>query len=193
MRLFVGDDWAEDHHDIEVMDGAGRRPAKARLPEGMPVMTRLPAIVGEPIGDDPARHASAKARKIYAGTSRITRASGKKKATLTRCVLNDRLIGALLTRAFSTLRVSPNAHAYYQRQRARGGSHNAALRQLANRLVGSRVRGTGGRPAPEGVGVDDGDPAACRHLGSPVDCSEGHARRPRRWEVTGRGAAGRRR
>ena len=24
MRLFVGDDWAEDHHDVEVMDAAGR-------------------------------------------------------------------------------------------------------------------------------------------------------------------------
>jgi hypothetical protein len=24
MRLFVGDDWAEDHHDVEVMDEAGK-------------------------------------------------------------------------------------------------------------------------------------------------------------------------
>ena len=24
MRLFVGDDWAEDHHDVELMDAAGR-------------------------------------------------------------------------------------------------------------------------------------------------------------------------
>jgi hypothetical protein len=23
--LFIGDDWAEDHHDIEVQDEAGRR------------------------------------------------------------------------------------------------------------------------------------------------------------------------
>ncbi|MGH7734468.1 MAG: hypothetical protein ACREOE_12400 [Gemmatimonadales bacterium] len=35
MRLFVGDDWAEDHHDVEVMDAAGLVPAKARLPEGV--------------------------------------------------------------------------------------------------------------------------------------------------------------
>jgi len=26
--LFVGDDWAEDHHDVELMDPAGRRLAK---------------------------------------------------------------------------------------------------------------------------------------------------------------------
>jgi len=32
--LFVGDDWAEDHHDVELMDATGRgwpRP----LPEGV--------------------------------------------------------------------------------------------------------------------------------------------------------------
>jgi hypothetical protein len=33
MRLFIGDDWAEDHHDVEVMDAAGKVLAKARLPE----------------------------------------------------------------------------------------------------------------------------------------------------------------
>ena len=34
MRLFAGDDWAEDHHDVEVMDEAGRVLAKRRLPGG---------------------------------------------------------------------------------------------------------------------------------------------------------------
>ena len=23
--LFVGDDWAEDHHDVEIVDGTGKR------------------------------------------------------------------------------------------------------------------------------------------------------------------------
>ena len=87
-------------------------------------------------GDDPARYASAKARKNYAGTSPITRASGKKKAVLARYVHNDRLIDALMSQAFTALRVSPGARAYYDRQRARGAGHNPALRQLANRLVG---------------------------------------------------------
>ena len=27
--LFVGDDWAEDHHDVEVQDEDGRRLARA--------------------------------------------------------------------------------------------------------------------------------------------------------------------
>lgn len=52
LRLFVGDDWAEDHHDIEVMDSAGGRLARARLPEGVTGMARLPPIVGEPAGED---------------------------------------------------------------------------------------------------------------------------------------------
>ena len=45
-------------------------------------------------------------------------------------------IDALMTQAFASLRVSPGARAYYDRQRARGADYNAALRQLANRLVG---------------------------------------------------------
>ena len=87
-------------------------------------------------GDDPARYASAKARKNYAGTSPITRASGKKKTVLARYVHNDRLIDALMSQAFTALRVSPGARAYYDLQRARGSGHNPALRQLANRLTG---------------------------------------------------------
>jgi transposase len=33
--IFVGDDWAEDHHDVYVMDDAGARRAARRLPEGL--------------------------------------------------------------------------------------------------------------------------------------------------------------
>jgi transposase len=87
-------------------------------------------------GDDPARYASAKARKNYAATSPITRASGKKKTVRARYVHNDRLIDALMSQAFSALQASPGARAYYDRQRARGSGHNPALRQLANRLTG---------------------------------------------------------
>ena len=87
-------------------------------------------------GDDPARYASAKARKNYAGTSPITRASGKKKTVLARHVHNDRLIDAPMSQAFTALRLSPGARAHYDRQRARGAGHNPALRQLANRLTG---------------------------------------------------------
>jgi hypothetical protein len=51
LRLFVGDDWAEDHHDVEVMDTAGRRLAKARLPEGVAGMARLHMMIGDQVGE----------------------------------------------------------------------------------------------------------------------------------------------
>jgi transposase len=96
----------------------------------------LGARVLAEFGDDHDRYACAKARKNYAATSPITRASGKKRTVAARFVHNDRLVDALMTQAFTALSNSPGARAYYDRQRARGASHNAALRQLANRLVG---------------------------------------------------------
>jgi transposase len=96
----------------------------------------LGARVLAEFGDDPDRYATAKCRKNYAATSPITRASGKKKTVLARFVHNDRLIDALMSQAFAALNASPGARAYYDQQRARGAHHNAALRQLANRLVG---------------------------------------------------------
>jgi transposase len=96
----------------------------------------LGARVLAEFGDAPGRYADAKARKNYAGTSTITRQSGKRKVALARFVHNDRLIDALITQAFCALHASPGARAYYDKQRARGLDHHAALRQLANRLVG---------------------------------------------------------
>ena len=96
----------------------------------------LGARVLAEFGDDPTRYADARSRKNYAGTSPITRASGKKKTVMARYIHNDRLIDALAGQAFAALNASPGARAYYDQQRARGISHYAALRQLANRLVG---------------------------------------------------------
>ncbi|MFD3933580.1 IS110 family transposase [Streptomyces sp. NPDC058611] len=87
-------------------------------------------------GDDPTRYASAKARKNYAGTSPITRASGKSQTVQARYVRNNRLADALQTQAFCALRASPGARGYYDKQRAREAGYNPALRQLGNRLVG---------------------------------------------------------
>jgi len=96
----------------------------------------LSARVLAEFGDDKDRYADARARKNYAGTSPITRQSGKKKTVLARYVHNDRLIDALGLQAFAALRASPGARAYYDQLRARGIGHRAALRQLGNRLVG---------------------------------------------------------
>jgi len=39
--LFVGDDWAEDHHDVEIVDETGRTLARRRFPEGRPGPRRV--------------------------------------------------------------------------------------------------------------------------------------------------------
>lgn len=96
----------------------------------------LGARVLAEFGDDKKRYADAKARRNYAGTSPVTRQSGKKKVVSIRHVHNDRLVDALGQQAFASLRGSPGARAYYDQIRRRGTGHRAALRQLGNRLVG---------------------------------------------------------
>jgi transposase len=87
-------------------------------------------------GDDKDRYTNPKARKNYASTSPITRASGTKRTVLARYARNRRLADALYLQAFAALTRSPGARAYYDTMRARGIGHNDALRRLANRLVG---------------------------------------------------------
>ncbi|MEU1598532.1 IS110 family transposase [Streptomyces sp. NPDC005708] len=101
---------------------------------GMGVITGAQVLAE--FGDDPTRYTSAKARKNYAGTSPITRASGKSHTVQARYVRNDRLADALHKQAFSALNTSPGARRYYDKQRARDIGYNPALRQLGNRLVG---------------------------------------------------------
>jgi transposase len=45
VTVFVGDDWAEDHHDVYVMDEAGQRLASRRLPEGLEGIRRFHELV----------------------------------------------------------------------------------------------------------------------------------------------------
>ena len=52
MRLYAGDDWAEDHHDVEVMDEAGKVLAKRRLPEGVAGIAQLHELIGRHLGED---------------------------------------------------------------------------------------------------------------------------------------------
>ena len=92
-------------------------------------------VMGE-FGDDPHRFADGKARKNYAGTSPITRASASKKIVLARYARNRRLADALQQWALCAMRGSSGARAYYMALRERRIGHQAALRQLANRLVG---------------------------------------------------------
>jgi transposase len=52
MRLFVGDDWAQDHHDVELMDAAGKVLARKQLAEGVAGIARLHELIGQRLGED---------------------------------------------------------------------------------------------------------------------------------------------
>jgi len=120
----------------EVEAGFGRHP-DAEIYLSQPGLgTVLAARVLAEFGDDPHRYADAKARRNYAGTSPITRASGTRRVVLARHARNKRLADALYLQAFAALQASPGARAHYDRQRAAGATHHQALRALANRLVG---------------------------------------------------------
>ena len=45
--LFIGDDWAEAHHDIEIEDEAGRLLVRKRLAEGLAGVTLLHELIAE--------------------------------------------------------------------------------------------------------------------------------------------------
>ena len=45
--IFIGDDWAEAHHDVYLMDDAGKRLASRRLPEGLAGIRELHELIGE--------------------------------------------------------------------------------------------------------------------------------------------------
>jgi transposase len=88
------------------------------------------------LGDDRARFGAAKAVKAYAGAAPVTRASGKSLLVTHRRVKNQRLATAGYQWAFAALTASPGARGHYQRRRAAGDAHTAALRNLFNRLLG---------------------------------------------------------
>lgn len=96
----------------------------------------LGARVLAEFGDDPNRFIDVKSRRNYAGTSPITRTSGKHRVVLARYARNTRLADACYQWAFATLTTSPGARAFYNERRAKGDTHHRALRALSNRLVG---------------------------------------------------------
>ncbi len=120
----------------EVEQNFGRHPdAKIYLSQpGLGVILGARALAE--FGDDPHRYVSGKARRNYAGTSPVTRASGSKTIVLARYARNRRLGDALFQQAFAALTASPGARRYYDAMRARHIGHHDALRRVANRLVG---------------------------------------------------------
>jgi transposase len=91
-------------------------------------------VLGE-IGDDRSRFRDARGLKAYAGTAPITVASGKSHAVHHRRVKNQRLAAAGYVWIFGAL-PSPQVKEHYDRRRARGDRHTAAMRHVFNRLLG---------------------------------------------------------
>ena len=63
MRLLAGDDRAEDHHDVEVMDEAGTVAEKRRLPEGAAGIARLHDLTGRHLPQDETAGRRSRARR----------------------------------------------------------------------------------------------------------------------------------
>lgn len=49
--IFVGDDWAEDHHDVYVMDADGARLASRRVPEGLAGIRALHELIADHVAE----------------------------------------------------------------------------------------------------------------------------------------------
>jgi transposase len=50
--LFLGNDWAEAHHDVELVDESGRRLVRRRLPEGVEGLAALHALIADHLDED---------------------------------------------------------------------------------------------------------------------------------------------
>jgi transposase len=135
VRLIAG--LSEQIADLEAeIESSFEDHPDAKILRSLPGLgTVLGARVLAEFGDDRTRYVDARARRNYAGTSPITRASGKHRVVLARYARNERLFNACYLWAFAALTASPGARAYYDRHRSLGKNHNHALRALANRLV----------------------------------------------------------
>jgi Transposase/Transposase IS116/IS110/IS902 family len=122
--------------EADLVDAFGRHP-DAEILRGLPGLGDvLGARVLAEFGDAPDRYADARARRNYAGTAPITRASGTSQVVVARLARNRRLFDACYQWAFCALRASPGARAYYDAHDPGPHTAKVARRKLANKLVG---------------------------------------------------------
>ena len=67
--IFVGDDWAEQHHDVYLMDESGKRLGSRRLPEGLTGIGQLHELIAGTL-KDPIRWWSASKPIVDCGWER---------------------------------------------------------------------------------------------------------------------------
>ncbi len=95
-------------------------------------------VLGE-VGDNPNRFATADGLRSFAGPAPITRASDRPAVQDRLCTARSQPppgADACHWWAFAGLTKSRGARAHYDPRGAAGDSHNAALRNLANKLLG---------------------------------------------------------
>jgi len=50
--VVVGNDWAEEYHEVEIVDEQGRRLARRGVPEGLDGVVRLHALIAQFVPDE---------------------------------------------------------------------------------------------------------------------------------------------
>jgi transposase len=109
--IFVGHDWAEDHHDVVVLDEVGERLVSARLVDGVDGVAGFHGLVAESVDE---------AEEVVIGTE------------------TDRglFVGALVAAGYQVFAVNPKAvDRYRDRVRMAGGKSDAADAKVLADLV----------------------------------------------------------
>jgi transposase len=101
MRVFVGHDWAEAHHDVFIEDENGNRLGAARVPEGIEGVARFHALVADHV-EDP---------------SEVTVASETDRGLF---------VGALVAAGYRVLAVNPMSVARYRERHVTSGAKSDA-------------------------------------------------------------------
>ena len=136
IRIITAMQQAVDELEAEMDREFASHPQAAILRSAPGLGPILAARVLAEIGDDPRRFADAHGLRAFAGTAPVTVASGRSRYVKARKVRNKRLGDACHWWAFSALTKSPGARVHYDKRKAAGDHHNAALRNLANKLLG---------------------------------------------------------
>lgn len=97
---------------------------------------RLAARIAGEIGDHIEQFTTPNGLQCYAGTAPVTRRSGRGAPVIARRLAHNRYLGTAVHQwAFCSLARSQWARQFYDSKIAKGKSHHAALRALANRWL----------------------------------------------------------
>ncbi|MCW2849498.1 MAG: family transposase [Marmoricola sp.] len=144
--LFVGDDWAEGHHDIEIVDDQGMRLAPKRLPEGLEGVTRLHSLIAAQMPEDWADRDPDEVAELVKVGIETDRGSW---------------VAALVAAGYEVFAVNPLSVARYrQRHSTSGAKSDAADAHLLAEMV--RLDRAAHRPIAEDSDLGEGIKLAAR-------------------------------